>query len=70
VGPRALLDTVMKRKIPSPGRESNPRTPIVQPIAQRYNFSKRALLHGVVVIVIIIHYLYSVPEMKQVGVHD
>jgi hypothetical protein len=36
VGPRADLDTVMKRKIPSPRRESNPRTPIVQPVAQRY----------------------------------
>jgi hypothetical protein len=36
VGPRAVLDTVMKRKIPSPRRESNPRTPIVQPVAQRY----------------------------------
>jgi hypothetical protein len=36
VGPRAVLDTVVKRKIPSPRRESNPRTPIVQPVAQRY----------------------------------
>jgi hypothetical protein len=36
VGPRAFLDTVVKRKIPSPHRKSNPRTPIVQPIAQRY----------------------------------
>jgi hypothetical protein len=33
VGPRAVLDMV-KRKIPSPRQESNPRTPIVQPIAQ------------------------------------
>jgi hypothetical protein len=30
VGPRDVLDTVMKRKIPSPRRESKPRTPIVQ----------------------------------------
>jgi hypothetical protein len=29
VGPRAVLDTVVKRKIPSPRQESNPRTPIV-----------------------------------------
>jgi hypothetical protein len=29
-------DTVMKRKIPSPHRESNPRTPIVQLVASRY----------------------------------
>jgi hypothetical protein len=27
VGPRAVLDAVVKRKIPSPCRESNPRTP-------------------------------------------
>jgi hypothetical protein len=33
VGTGAVLDTVMKRKIPSPRRESNPKTPIVQPVA-------------------------------------
>jgi hypothetical protein len=36
VGARAGLDAVVKRKIHSPRRESNPRTPIVQPVAQRY----------------------------------
>jgi hypothetical protein len=37
VGPMgAGLDAVVKRKIPSPRRESSPRTPIVQPVAQRY----------------------------------
>jgi hypothetical protein len=36
MGPRAVLDAVVKRKIPSPRWESNPRTPIVQPVAQRY----------------------------------
>jgi hypothetical protein len=36
VGPRAVLDAVVKRKIPSPNRESNPRTPVIQPVAQRY----------------------------------
>jgi hypothetical protein len=35
VGPIAILDTVVKRKIPSSRREPNPRTPIVQSIAQR-----------------------------------
>jgi hypothetical protein len=35
-GPRAGLDGAVKRKIPSPRRESNPITPIVQPVAQRY----------------------------------
>jgi hypothetical protein len=32
VGPRAVLDTVVKRKIPRPRRESNPRTSIIQPV--------------------------------------
>jgi hypothetical protein len=36
VGPRAVLDAVVKRKHPNPRRESNPRTPVVQPVAQRY----------------------------------
>jgi hypothetical protein len=34
VGPRSGLNTVVKRKIPSPCRDSNP--PIIQPVAQRY----------------------------------
>jgi hypothetical protein len=34
---RAVLEAVVKRKIPSPRRRSNPRTPIVHPVAQRYN---------------------------------
>jgi hypothetical protein len=34
--PRAILDVVVKRKIPSPCQELNPRSPIIQPIAQRY----------------------------------
>jgi hypothetical protein len=40
VSPRAVLDAVMKRKIPSPSRESNPRTPIVQAVAQGYTVIK------------------------------
>jgi hypothetical protein len=36
VGHRAVLDAMVKRKIPSPRRESNPRTLIVQPVTQRY----------------------------------
>jgi hypothetical protein len=36
VGCTAILDAVVKRKILSPRRESNPRTPIAQPVAQRY----------------------------------
>jgi hypothetical protein len=33
VGPRAVLDAVVKRKIPIPCQESNPRNLIIQPIA-------------------------------------
>jgi hypothetical protein len=36
VGPRAVLDAVVQRKNPSPRQESNPRTPIVQPVDQRH----------------------------------
>jgi hypothetical protein len=36
VSPRAVLVAVVKRKIPNPRWESNPRTPIIQPVAQRY----------------------------------
>jgi len=39
VSPRAVLDAVVKRKIPSPRRESKHRTPIVQPLTQRLLFS-------------------------------
>jgi len=39
VGPRTVLDAVVKRKIPSPRRQSNPRTLIVQPVAQCYTDS-------------------------------
>jgi hypothetical protein len=36
VGPRAVLDAVVRRKIPSSRRESNPKTMIVQVVAQCY----------------------------------
>jgi hypothetical protein len=36
VGPRAVLDAVVNRKIPSARRKSNPKTPIVQAVDQRY----------------------------------
>jgi hypothetical protein len=42
VGPRAVLEAVVKRNIPSPLRKSNPRTPIVQPVAQRYTEPTRS----------------------------
>jgi hypothetical protein len=43
VGPRAVLDAVVKKKIPSLRRESNPRTPIIQPAAQRVLLSYHRL---------------------------
>jgi hypothetical protein len=36
VGTRTVLDTLAKRKIPTPRRESNLRTSIVLPVAQLY----------------------------------
>jgi hypothetical protein len=45
VGPRAILDAVVKRKIPNPRRESNPTTPIIQPVAQRYTDWAITALH-------------------------
>jgi hypothetical protein len=41
VGTRAVLDAVVKRKIPSPRRESNPRASIVLLVAQRYTQTKQ-----------------------------
>jgi hypothetical protein len=39
VGPKSVLDAVVKRKIPSSRRESNPKTPLVQSEDQRYTDS-------------------------------
>jgi len=36
VGSRAVLDTMSKRKIPSPRRKSNPGHSVVQPVVSRY----------------------------------
>jgi hypothetical protein len=38
VGPRAVLDAVVKRKIPSPSRELNPRNPIGIPVLTNSQF--------------------------------
>jgi hypothetical protein len=47
VGPRVGLDTVSKRKILSPYRESNPGTPILQPVAKfmKVNLCRAAASH-------------------------
>jgi hypothetical protein len=41
VGSKAVLNAVVKRKIHSHRRESNPRTPIVQSVAQRYTLLQK-----------------------------
>jgi hypothetical protein len=45
MGPGVVLDAVVKRKIPSLRWESNPRTPIVQPVSRRYTDWAIAALH-------------------------
>jgi hypothetical protein len=40
VGPRAVLDAVVKRKIRILLRESDPRTPIIQPVILHRNGTK------------------------------
>jgi hypothetical protein len=50
VSPKAVLDAVAKRKIPSPCRDFEP--PVIQPVAQRYTtelswlLSELERLHG------------------------
>jgi hypothetical protein len=44
VGPSAVLDAVMKRKIPIPRRESNPRTPIHKESKLRGGLVKQKLV--------------------------
>jgi hypothetical protein len=47
MGPSAIVVAVVKRKIPSPRRESNRRTPIVQPVAQSYtDWAVTALMYS------------------------
>jgi hypothetical protein len=56
VDPRAVLDAVVKRKVPSSCRESNPRTPIVQSVAQRYTDWAATALELITVVFIIAHF--------------
>jgi hypothetical protein len=54
VGSRAVLDAAVKRKITNPRWESNPRTSIVQPVAQRYTDWAITVLYFYSIIVIVI----------------
>jgi hypothetical protein len=46
VGPRAVLDAVVNRKIPSPRRDSKPKTPIVQHVARKLKIFVFLMPHG------------------------
>jgi hypothetical protein len=58
VGPRAILHAVVKRKITSPRRESNPRTPIVQSsqaeelIIQSRTHQNESLFKNIIIVII------------------
>jgi hypothetical protein len=54
VGPSAVLGAVVKRKIPSPSRKSNPRTSIVQPVG----------LHA---FILCLSLIWSVPTVEKCG---
>jgi hypothetical protein len=57
VGPRAGLDTMSKRKIPSPCWESNPDDPIAQSVASHY--TDWAIPAIIIIILIIIMLRFS-----------
>jgi hypothetical protein len=54
MGLRAVLDAVLKRKIPSPRRESNPTTPIVQSVPSAIPTELSRLLYITTTTIIII----------------
>jgi hypothetical protein len=65
VGTRTTLDAVVKRKIPSPRRESNPRIPIVQPVAQRYTLRAITSLSLSLSIYIYILWLFALRRIVE-----
>jgi hypothetical protein len=78
VGPRASLDTVSKRKIPSPHRESNPNHPIVQtipshdtdwaiPALQYTGISNYYLTAKIWCCLLILNYSYNIHETNKVN---
>jgi hypothetical protein len=69
VGPRAVLDAVVKGKIHSPRRESNPRTPIVQPVAQLYTdwaiTARPVVLYGCEILSIILREVHKLRAFEN-----
>jgi hypothetical protein len=69
VGPKAVLDTVVKRTIPSPCWESSPRTPIIQPIDQHYtNWATIALTRDIIAIKIIHEQFSNILDLNRTQV--
>jgi hypothetical protein len=62
VGPRAGLDAVVKRKIPSSRRDWNP--PIIQPVAERYTTELSRLLFHLVGVKLGLSYRMSLFENR------
>jgi hypothetical protein len=72
VGPRAVPDAVVKRKIPSPRRKSNPRTPIVQPVVQRYtNWAIPAIIYIMYICIYVCTYTETSRQkfLRSVNLH-
>jgi hypothetical protein len=65
VGPRAVPDAVEKRKIPRRRREPDPRTPMVQPVAQRYTDWPTTACFRVHVIFVLANASYLHPECQH-----
>jgi len=51
VGPKAVLDAVIKRKISHPHWESNPRTPIIQPVDHNMTMFNFIFYPGLILVV-------------------
>jgi hypothetical protein len=64
-GPQ-VWDTVSKRKIPSPRRESNPDYPIIQPVASHYIYWAIPALH---LNVIVKTYILQWMDWKKIRNH-
>jgi len=73
VGPRAFLDAVVERKIPSLRRESNPRTPIIHPSFRKYGYNFILISTKVVAILdyyepnTYSHHKHSVPNLIEIN---
>jgi hypothetical protein len=65
MGPRAVLDAVVRRKIVSLRQESNPRTPIVQPVTQRRDLKMRRISVNCVILRSFFHRFPKFPHFYE-----